>query len=217
VSVLFHFINSPFSRRVRLAFAHKGVEVELCEARENPQRHADLKARSPFVTVPVLVEDDGRVLGESASIVAYLDHAYPDRPRLWPGSADAFVACEVQSLVDAALDSLTAAGNRFFKVSGDPAWKDVRAFETDRIERAFAVLAARVGSLGRPTIAASGWSAADIWLYTMVHWLEIMPARSANHAISRQILSLGWTLPPALVDWAHQHDDRPDVRALGGL
>ncbi len=217
MKVLYHFLNSPFSRRVRLALAHKGIEVELVEARENPQQHAELKTRAAYVTVPVLVEDDGRALGESGSIVNYLDAAYPERPRLWPQGSDAILAFEVQALVDAALDSLVSSGNRFFKLSGDPAWKDVRAFEVDRVERAFAVLAERVGALGRPTVAASGWSAADIWLYTMVHWLEIMPPRAANHHVSRQILSLGWTLPPALVDWARQHDARTDVRALGGL
>ncbi len=212
--VLYHFRNSPFSRRARLALAHKGLEVELREAREQPQHHEEIKRRSPFVTIPALVEDDGRVLADSGTIAHYLDHAYPDRPRLWPGGADAFAVFEIQILVDVALDSLVAAGNRFHRLHGDPAWSDVRATEVDRIQRAFTALADRVTHLGRSTVADSGWSAADMWLYTATMWLTTMPARAPNHAVSRQILALGWQLPDALVAWAALHADRADVRAL---
>lgn len=63
--------------------------------------------------------------------------------------------------------------------------------------------------------AKDGWSAADIWLLTMVMWFESMPARVATAANIRQIVELGFELPRALSRWADAHRGREDVKALG--
>ncbi|WP_233262186.1 hypothetical protein [Vitiosangium sp. GDMCC 1.1324] len=84
----------------------------------------------------------------------------------------------------------------------------------DRIQRALDALGQRVSALSRPTIARSGWSAADMWLVAAEHWFATMPERALKFPVIEQMLSLGWRLPPELSRWADQHRDRPDVRAL---
>ena len=65
------------------------------------------------------------------------------------------------------------------------------------------------------TVSRDGWSAADIWLLTMVMWFESMPARVATSANIRQITELGLELPRPLETWADAHRGRADVKALG--
>lgn len=72
---------SPYCWRVRLALAHKGLEVDTV-----PWRFVE-KDRIAFSgqdKVPVLVDGD-RTLSDSWAIAAYLDEAYPERPSLFGG------------------------------------------------------------------------------------------------------------------------------------
>lgn len=72
---------SPFAGKVRVAFAEKGVEVELIEIdpRHRPPR---LRELNPANRVPVL-EVDGHAIRESSAICDWLDDVHPDPP-LWP-------------------------------------------------------------------------------------------------------------------------------------
>jgi glutathione S-transferase len=73
---------SPYGWRVRMALAHKGLDVtvELCW-------HSDKKklAFSGQHLVPVLV-DGGKPVNDSWNIACHLDDAYPDRPMLMDGA-----------------------------------------------------------------------------------------------------------------------------------
>jgi glutathione S-transferase len=211
---LYHFIHSPFSRRTRLALAHKGLDCELREGRSNPTVLEEARRLAPFRTIPVLV-DDGRAMGDSVAISHWLDIAYPDAPRLWPGGDDALPALQAGALVDVALNHVVDVGTRYYPLRESAAWAGVAKEMLGRARLALDALAERTASLGRPTLARSGWSAADMWLYTLVAWFEGMPARAQGNQNITQILTLGITLPSALVDWARLHRERPDVRALG--
>jgi glutathione S-transferase len=211
---LYHFRYSPFSRRTRLALAHKGLDCELREARENPAYRDEARALVPFRTIPVLV-DDGRAMADSTAIAHWLDQAYPSAPRLWPGGADAADVLQTAALVDLVLDTVVDVGTRYFALHDDPAWGGVATEMLGRARQAADGLAARVTSLARPTLAASGWSAGDIWLLTMVLWFESLPARVATNQNVAQVVSLGFEVPPALTRWADAHRAREDVRALG--
>jgi len=214
---LYHFPQSPFSRRARLALAHKGLDVELIDARSSEEKLAEARSLVPLKTVPVLVEPDGRALGDSGAIARWLDLAYPDAPRIFPLDAgDGRAVLEVTTLVDAALDVVVNTGNRFFSLSDSPAWPTVREEMRDRIQRALDALAARVTKLDRATFAASGWSAAEIWLVTMVVWLQGLPARAPSFPIARQLLTIGWSVPGPLIELVARHSARPDVRSLDG-
>ena len=85
---LYHFQYSPFSRRTRLALAHKGLDCELREPRETPAFLEEARKLVPFRTIPVLV-DGGQAMGDSTAIVHWLDRAYASGPRLWPTGEDA--------------------------------------------------------------------------------------------------------------------------------
>lgn len=210
---LYHFPHAPFSRRTRLALAHKGLPVELRDALQNPAWREEARRLVAVRTIPVIV-DGQRALGDSGAIVHWLDRAYCEAPRLWPEGGDAFPALEVAALVDVALNTTVDLGTRYFALRQDPAWGQVKGEMLGRVTHAFDALAARASSLGRPTIAASGWSAADMWLLTAVLWFEGMPARAAVSPNIAQILTLGLTLPGALSKWADAHRDRADVKTL---
>jgi len=215
VRTLYHFRQSPFSRRTRLALAHKGLDVVLRDARENQEWLVEARRLVPLKTVPVFVDGE-HALGDSNAIAHWLERAYPDAPPLWPEDADGvFAAYETTTLVDLALTTATDLGTRYFALRDHPAWGQVTGEPLGRARLALDALAARASSLGRSTIAKSGWSAADMWLFTAVMWFEGLPARAPTNANIAQVLTLGLTLPHALSRWADAHRNRPDVVALG--
>jgi glutathione S-transferase len=211
---LYHFQYSPFSRRTRLALAHKGLEHELREVRDTPALLDEVRKLVAFRTIPVLV-DGARALGDSTAIVHWLDRGYPDAPRLWPAGDDAAEAFQIAALVDVVLDGVINPGTRYYALRNDAAWPGVKTELVGRAQAAANALGERVAALGRPTVARDGWSAADIWLLTMVLWFESMPGRVASSQNIRQITELGFELPRALRAWADAHRDRADVKALG--
>ncbi|HEY0421328.1 MAG TPA: glutathione S-transferase N-terminal domain-containing protein, partial [Acetobacteraceae bacterium] len=76
---------SPYCWRTRFALAHKGLEAET-----RPWRFTETAALafSGQGRVPVLVDGE-RTVADSWAIAAYLDEAYPDRPRLFAGAPPA--------------------------------------------------------------------------------------------------------------------------------
>lgn len=92
---------SPFARKVRMVLEHKGLAFEAVDGLLKTN-HEALRAVNGRIEVPVLV-DDGIVVVNSADIVAYLEHRYPDKPvypvdpavraqaRAWERTADTLV------------------------------------------------------------------------------------------------------------------------------
>lgn len=93
---LFHLPLSPACRKVRLALAEKGREVELVEERDWEERE-DFLIMNPAGELPVLREEDGTVICGSGPITEYLDDIDPDKPLL-PG--DAHARAEARRLVE---------------------------------------------------------------------------------------------------------------------
>jgi len=206
---LYHFRFSPFARRVRLALAHKGLDVELREGRDLPANLEEAHRQSPLRTLPVYV-DEGRVLSDSNAIVQWLDRAYPTAPRLWPDGELAAKALQTAALVDAVLDNVINPGTRYWPLRDHPAWPSVRDEMIGRARSAADALAAMVTT---DTIAGP-WSAADMYVLTLTLWFESMPERRTSSSNIAQILTLGFSLPPALSRWADAHRKRPDVLSL---
>lgn len=75
---------SPFAGKVRVAFAEKGVGLDLLEI-DPRQRPARLRELNPSGRVPVL-EVDGTAIWESTAICEWLQDAHPEPP-LWPRDA----------------------------------------------------------------------------------------------------------------------------------
>jgi glutathione S-transferase len=76
---------SPFVWRVRYALAHKGIEYDSV-----PLGFTEIPKlfNGRFKTVPVIEHGDTQ-LSESWDIAEYLDKAFPDRPPLFSGPAEA--------------------------------------------------------------------------------------------------------------------------------
>lgn len=206
---LYHFRFSPFSRRVRLALAHKGLDVELREGRDVPSNLEEARKLSPLRTLPVYV-DEGCVLSDSTAITHWLDSAYPKAPRLWPDGEHAAKALQTAALADAVLDNVINLGTRYWPLRDHPAWASVR---DEMLGRAREAADALVRAATTETIAGA-WSAADIYLLSLTLWFESMPERRSSSANIAQILTLGFSLPPALSRWANAHRKRPDVLSL---
>lgn len=214
--VLYHYPASPFSRRTRLALAHKERTVDLRDARADAAVEAEAQRLWPTRTLPVLVEPGGVVLGESGGITRYLDAAYGTAPRLYPvGRDDAQRAAKVMALVDAALDGIVNLGTRYFDLKHDPHWPAVQDSLLGRAQACLDALGHLVTERGPQPIANEGWSVADMWLVTAVLWLEGIPARAATAKLAAQMASLPWSIPAPLLRWVEPWRGRADVRALG--
>jgi glutathione S-transferase len=111
--ILYHFTNSPFSRRTRLALSHKGLDCELRDARENPACLEQARRLVAIKTFPVFVDGD-RPLADSGAITRWLDAAYPQGGRIWPAGDEAVEALEITSLVDVALTHVIDLGSRYY-------------------------------------------------------------------------------------------------------
>ncbi len=76
--ILYHVTLSPFSRKVRLVLAEKGLEFTL-KFEKTWERRPEFLALNPAGEVPVLIEPDGAVLAGTDAIVEYLDEAYREK------------------------------------------------------------------------------------------------------------------------------------------
>ncbi len=72
---------SPYCWRIRMALAHKGLDVETIPWRFTEK---DVIAFSGQGRVPV-IRDGDRVVSDSWAIAEYLEDTYPDRPSLFGG------------------------------------------------------------------------------------------------------------------------------------
>lgn len=95
---------SPFSRKISLALAHKGVETVFVDglAREN---HAALRAVNPRGEVPTLVDADCVVVN-SADILDYLDRVHPARPSYPADAKQRARARALERLSDTRVDAI---------------------------------------------------------------------------------------------------------------
>ncbi len=111
---------SPFCWRIRMALAHKGLEVEtipwrFTEKDKLPQPNAG--------RVPVIV-DDGRVIHDSSAIAGYLELHYPDRSSLFGGETGRALTTFVQNWTEtvvqpgwSGLSCSTSAGTRLARIA----------------------------------------------------------------------------------------------------
>src|SRR5487761_737315 len=91
---------SPYCWRIKMALAHKGIEVETI-----PWRFTEKDVIAPAGKqgrVPVLVDGE-RWIGESWIIAEYLEDKYADRPSLFGGAAGRALSRFCQSWTDAVL------------------------------------------------------------------------------------------------------------------
>lgn len=98
---------SPYCWRIRMALAHKGLDVD---ARPWRFTEKDVIAASGQGLVPVIV-DGGRTVSDSWQIARYLEETYPDRPSLFGGPVPPvrFIAAWTDRVVQPAIGRMILA------------------------------------------------------------------------------------------------------------
>lgn len=92
---LYHLWLHPYSRKVRITLAEKGLEFDL-RVEKIWERRTDFLTINPAGDVPVLIEEDGTVISNSGAICEYLDETYTHTSLL---GNDTLARAEVRRMV----------------------------------------------------------------------------------------------------------------------
>jgi len=186
--VLYNAPRCPYVARVRIVLAEKGIEYEVIDV-DLDDRPAWLYEKNPAGRVPVVEEDDGRPLPESAVIMEFLEERYPEPPLLPPDPAD---RAAVRLLIFRDGD-LTAP------------YYALRRGDEGAAEKLDAALGRFDGLLGeQPYLGGAEYGLADI---ALVPWF----------LRARDMLGVELDGYPALSDWLARLEQRPAIAAEAGI
>ena len=201
--ILHHLPLSPYSRKVRLVLNEKRLPFEL-KVEKLAERRSEYLALNPANTVPMLVEENGLSIPDSAVICEYLEEAYPDTPLLGQTLAE---RVEVRRLA---------------------AWFDGKfASEVTRNLVHEKIIKRQVGR-GNPDATALRAGYANVaghleyigWLAETRKWLAGDRLSLADLAAAAQLSSLDyigdidWSLSASTRDWYARMKSRPSFRAI---
>jgi glutathione S-transferase len=145
---------SPFAGKVRVAFAEKGVPVELLEIHP-VKRPPRLRELNPTNRVPVLEVGDVAIR-ESSAICDWLEDTHPD-PSLWPADpAERAAARGMLRWVDDELSVnffLSMRKQAFGRDKTDP--EDIVELLQSRLVRRWATLEALLGRTDGPWLCGA--------------------------------------------------------------
>jgi glutathione S-transferase len=186
--VLYNAPRCPYVARVRIVLAEKGIDYEVVDI-DLDDRPAWLYEKNPAGRVPVIEEDDGRPLAESAVIMEFLEERYPEPPLLPPDPAD---RAAVRLLIFRDGD-LTAP------------YYALRRGDEGAAEKLDAALGRFDGLLGeQPYLGGAEYGLADI---ALVPWF----------LRARDMLGVELDGFPALSDWLARLEQRPAIAAEAGI
>jgi len=97
---IYGIILSPFVQRVLIAARLKGHEIPVVPPLGGAIASPEFAEISPMRRIPVLEDEDGWHLAESAPIIAYLDETLPGPPLLPATPRERALARQVAGLVD---------------------------------------------------------------------------------------------------------------------
>jgi glutathione S-transferase len=201
--LLYHLPLSPYSRKVRLALAEKGLPFEL-KIEKVWERRPEFLAMNPAAQVPVLVEETGLAVADSCAICEYLDEAYPDMPLLGRSLAERAECRRIVAWFDGKFAREVDDNLLFEKLMkrllgrGEPEGGAIRA--------GFANL--------RHHLAYLGWIAEHRkWLAGET--LTLADLAAAAHLSALDFLGdVDWSVSPAAKEWYARVKSRPAFRAL---
>lgn len=185
---LYNAARCPYAARVRIVLAEKGIEVETVEI-DLADRPAWLYEKNPAGRVPVIEEDGGDPLPESAVIMEFLEERYPE-PALLPSDAADRAAARLLIFRDRDLT--------------DPYYALRRGEDGAReeLDTALGRLDALLG--GQPYLSGAEYGLADI---ALVPWV----------LRARDMLGVELDGFPALADWLGRLEQRPAIAAEAGV
>jgi glutathione S-transferase len=203
---LYYLSGSPYAWRVWLALEHKGIPYQLRSMSYDAGdfQKPEFAALNPRHRVPVIVEENGFALYESAAIVEYLDESSQNGARLFSPDprqravqrrmvreADQYFATSLEHLVEAVLFTPPERRSRE-KVAA--AWEGMRA-----------ELALWEGLIEGEWLAGGGLSAADFTLFPEIALGRRIAQRNPG-------LVEGDLLGPRLQAWMARMEALPVVR-----
>jgi glutathione S-transferase len=198
---LYHTIQSPFARKVRLAMAEKGIECEkvLLDLAKGENRTGEYLRLNPHGRIPTLLVG-GIPLYESTAIVEYLEDTYPDPPLLPKGAIERARVRMIEETIDGYY--IGALRTVLFNVVRlPPAERNPKAVEEARKQIAWHLEWLDRELNGRLFIVNGGYSVADIAMLVAIEFqkrLEIgIDPKHRN-----------------IVDWYERAKSRPSARAL---
>lgn len=173
------------SLAARCALYEAGAEAEYLIYDRFAKRLADggsLATVNPMEQIPTLVLNDGTVIGETLAVLLHIADTHPDA-RLVPRDRPA--RSQVERWLSFVAAELHASFFVPFFERGTP--EAVKAHLITRLPRRMVVLNAHLA--GQDHLAASGFSVADIYLYTVLNWVRLTgvdlaawPHVAAHHA-----------------------------------
>lgn len=182
--VLYDAARCPYCARVRIVLAEKGIEVDVVEI-DLSDRPAWIYEKNPTGRVPVVEEDGGAPLPESAVIMEFLEERYPE-PALLP----------LDPAHRAAVRLLIFRDHDFT----DPYYAFRRGEEGAREELDTALGRFEALLAERPYLGGMEYGLADI---AFVPWLLRV----------RDMLRVDLAGFPALSDWLARLEQRPAIAA----
>ncbi|WP_439577197.1 FtsZ-binding protein FzlA [Elioraea sp.] len=201
--LLYHLPLSPYSRKVRLALAEKRLAFEL-RVEKVWERRPEFLALNPAAQVPVLVEEGGLAIPDSAVICAYLEETYPDTPLLGANANERIECRRLVAWFDGKFAREVSENLLFQKLMkrmlgrGEPEGATIRA--------GYQNLRGHLGYLGW-LAEHRRWLAGDV--------LTLADLAAAAHLSALDFLGdVDWSVSPAAKDWYARIKCRPSFRAL---
>lgn len=181
---LYDCATAPSPRRARILLAEKGVAHETIQVdlRNGEQLSEAYRQLNPQCTVPALRTDDGLLLTDNASIVAWIEARFPEPPLLgntpreraqiaswnWRIEFEGLLA-----IAEALRNSAPAMANRALPGPVDyPQIPELAARGVARTQQFFAALNDQLD--GRDFIAADRFSIADITAVVAVDFARVV-------------------------------------------
>lgn len=178
----------PYCARVRIVLAEKGVDFDVVEV-DLSDRPAWIYEKNPTGRVPVIEEDGGRPLPESAVIMEFLEERYPEPPLLPPDPADRG-AVRLLIFRDRDLTDPYYALRRGEEGAAEPLGAALGRFDASLVEQ--------------PYLGGAEYGLADI---ALVPWFLRV----------RDMLGVDLEGFPSLADWLARLEERPAIAAEAGI
>ncbi|GAB1595088.1 glutathione S-transferase family protein [Lysobacter claricitrinus] len=159
--ILIGMYDSPFTRRVAIALALRGIAFEHRDWSVGADFDR-IREYSPLGRVPVLVLDDGEVLMESSSILDWIEHETPGEPLLPRGGRDRREAMRLIGLASGAADRAVAIVLERIFHSPEAQSRALLARSVAQIEGTYAALDAACAARGGQWLVGDAMTLADI-------------------------------------------------------
>jgi len=188
VITLYNAARCPYAARARIVLAEKGIEFETVEI-DLSDRPAWLYEKNPAGRVPVVEEDGGDPLPESAVIMEFLEERYPE-PALLPADPADRAAVRLLIFRDHDLTDPYYAFRRGEDGAAEQLDAALARLDVDLYERDF--------------LGGAQYGLADI---AYVPWI----------IRARDMLGVNLSGYPSLGAWLERVEERPAIAAEAGI